>query len=1120
MRSKETMTTKTFIRPMLVLILAGIFSFTLSVTAQVTTSEIVGVVTDQNGAVLAGATVTAIHEPSGSSSSTVTNKDGRYTLPGLRVGGPYRVTVSSSGFSDQKLEGITTSLGNASTVDFNLSVAEVNAVVNVTSDDLFSEAKTGASTNVSNDVVSTLPTISRRLNDFAKLSPHYGGGPFGGSVAGQDNRLNNITVDGSYFNNSFGLSGQPGERSGVSPIALDSIAEFQINVAPYDVRQGNFTGAGINTVTKSGTNAYHGSGYYNWNNQKFIGTETGKLPFNPGTSKYKLWGLTVGGPLPFFNFGEHNGPAFISGRDKLFFFLSYEQEETSSPAHNFTACPAATNSPGCGTGSVSRISGADLDALSSFLSSRFGYETGPYQGYNFATPAKKFLFRTDYNINDKNRMTLRYLSLDSSTDRPVSTSNSGNTAGFGRGSQGPRYLSFANSNYKILENIRSAVGEWTAIPNAGMSNSLIVGYTTQDESRPQLTKLFPLVDIHDGTAGTLSANTALTSFGFEPFTPLNTLRYNSLQIQDNLSFYRGSHTFQSGISFEKYHSLNIFFPSSQSIYSYRSLNDFYTEANAFLNGTVSPVSPVRFNVRYSNQPGLTEPVQPLDVKYIGAYGQDQWRVSDKFTMTYGLRIEVPFFGKTGFKNSLVDTLTFRGGEKLNTFDLPGANIVWSPRVGFNWNPLKSQKLQIRGGTGSFSARPPYVWISNQIGNNGVLTSLISATTTGPLLPYHFNPNPSAYTPASVTGAPIPGAQDLNFTVPGYKFPQVWRSSFAADYKIPFGIVAGAEFIYTKELNGTAYRNSNLAAPNTQLVGADTRPRWSTVAARTVNTSVVQAITLFNQSIGKASNLAFTLEKSNSKGFYAKGGYAYGVSKNAVDAGSTAGTSYSNNTVVGDPNIPELGYSSAYSGNRVFAAASYHFEYFKFGGTTISTFWESSNQANGSFRTSNDLNNDGYSNDLIYIQKDPTETIFVTGGGFTPAQQSAAWEAFIAQDNYLSKHRGEYAIRNAKLYPIKHNLDLSISQEIFANFFKARHRFQIRADILNFGNLLNKNWGSGVTPAQNALTPLAFNSLDASGRPQYTLNLAAGSQLPTTTFLPRNSSFSDVYRIQLALKYSF
>ena len=275
------------------------------------------------------------------------------------------------------------------------------------------------------------------------------------------------------------------------------------------------------------------------------------------------------------------------------------------------------------------------------------------------------------------------------------------------------------------------------------------------------------------------------------------------------------------MSFEKYHSLNIFFPSSQSVYSYRSFADFYTDANAFLNGTASTVSPVRFNVRYNNIPGVTIPIQPLDVKYMGFYGQDQWRVRDNFTLTYGLRMEVPFFGATGFKNSLVDTLTFRDGDgsalKLSTEKLPGRNILWSPRFGFNYTPFKSGKLQLRGGTGVFSARPPYVWISNQIGNNGVLTNIVSVDAPGTSI-YHFNPNPDAYKPASVTGAPVAGAQDLNFTVPNYKFPAIWRSSVAVDYKLPFNLVAGAEFIYSKDVNGTAYINANISPPRRQVCG--------------------------------------------------------------------------------------------------------------------------------------------------------------------------------------------------------------------------------------------------------------------------------------------------------------
>lgn len=1108
---------------MMALLMAVIVS--VSVTAQVTTSDIVGVVADQSGAVVAGATVTALHTPSGSKYSTTTNGEGRYTLPGLRVGGPYVITVAQPGFKDQKADNVITSLGNSSTINFTMSVAETSVEVTVTSDDTFSEARTGASTSVGNEIVSTLPTINRRLNDFAKLTPSYSGGPFGGSVAGQDNRMNNITVDGSYFNNSFGLSGQPGERTSVSPISLDAIEEFQINVAPFDVRQGNFVGAGINTITKSGNNTYHGSGYYNFRNETFLGTKVGPtLLFNRGQLDYKLWGLTFGGPLPFFNFGENNGPSFTSGKDKMFFFFSYENEKTARPAHSFSACQTGQT---CQLGSVSRVRSADLDALSTFLRTNFGYETGGYQNYNFEIPAEKVLFRTDYNLNNSNRLTLRYLHLNSLTDQNISTSNSGNTAGFGRGSQGLNYLSFQNSNYKIQENIRSMVGEWTRSFGSEAANSLIIGYTFQDESRPNSTKLFPLVDIHDGTAGTLSANTAYTSFGYEPFTPQNTLKYKSFQIQDNFSLYRGAHTFQAGLSFEKYHSMNIFFPSSQSIYSYRSLADFYTDANAYLNNVASPVIVPRFNVRYVNQPGLASPVQPLDVKYLGVYGQDQWRLRDNFTFTYGLRIEVPFFGATGINNPLVDTLTFKDGDgsalKLQSEKLPGANILWSPRAGFNWNPFKSGNLQIRGGTGMFTARPPYVWISNQIGNNGVLTSIESLNNTAIR---RFNPNPTAYVPAVVTGAPQAGFQDLNFTVPSYKFPQVWRSSMAADYKVPLGLVVGAEYIYTKDVNGTSYINANLSAPDGAWVGADNRPRWiaDTCAAVTgqqvsINCSVIQAITLKNSSLGRAWNLAFTLEKRNSKGFYAKGGYAYGVSQNTVDASSTAGTSFSSINHSSNANNPGLGYSSAYMGHRVFASASYHIDYFKFGGTTISAFWESRNQRNDSYRYSSDMNGDTIANDLLYIQKDPSETIFVTNGAFTPAQQSAAWEAFINQDKYLSANRGKYAVRNAALYPIVHNLDLSVAQDFSVNFLKARHKFQIRADVLNFGNLLNENWGGNFAAANNNFAPLAFVAADGSGRPTFRLN-TIGGQLINSTYSRRNTSSADVYTLQIGLKYSF
>ncbi|MFN0139285.1 MAG: carboxypeptidase regulatory-like domain-containing protein, partial [Pyrinomonadaceae bacterium] len=385
--------TKNIKRSMLAMLWAILVSLTAN--AQVTTSEIVGSISDGQGKPVAGASVEATHVPSGTVYNTETNESGRYALPGLRVGGPYTIKVTAAGFKEQSRDNLQLALGTAATVNFNMNTA-IDEVVTVTNDAIFSEVRTGAATAVSNDAIQTLPTISRQISDFTRLTPQAGGN---NTFAGQDNRLNNITVDGSYFNNSFGLAGQPGERTNVSPISLDAIEELQVNVAPYDVRQGNFVGAGINTVTKSGTNTFNGSIYYLFRRPNLVGKEAGSNPFDPGEFKYKNYGFRVGGPMPFFNFGENNGPAFVSGKNKLFFFLSYENEELTQPGTTYVARSSASQPA---VGNVTRVLSSDLDALSSYLSANFAYATGPYQGYSHATPAKKWLVRGDYNINSTN----------------------------------------------------------------------------------------------------------------------------------------------------------------------------------------------------------------------------------------------------------------------------------------------------------------------------------------------------------------------------------------------------------------------------------------------------------------------------------------------------------------------------------------------------------------------------------------------------------------------------------------------------------------------------------------------------------------------------------------------
>lgn len=1106
--------TKNIKRSMLAMLLAIIASLTAN--AQVTTSEIVGTITDGQGKPVAGASVEATHVPSGTVYNTETNDSGRYALPGMRVGGPYTIKVMAAGFKEQSRENLQLALGTAATVNFNMSTA-IDEVVTVTNDAIFSEVRTGAATAVSNEAIQTLPTISRQISDFTRLTPQAGRG---NTFAGQDNRLNNITVDGSYFNNSFGLAGQPGERTDVSPISLDAIEELQVNVAPYDVRQGNFVGAGINTVTKSGTNSYNGSIYYLFRRPNLVGKEAGANTFNPGDFKYKTYGFRVGGPLPFFNFGENSGPAFISGKNKLFFFLSYENEELTQPGTTFVARTSTATPP---AGNTTRVLASDLDALSTYLRTNFGYETGPYQGYNHATPAKKWLVRGDYNINSTNRFSLRYLHLDSETDVLLSNSSS---LGFGSRRSNLFGLNFQNSNYKILENIRSTVGEWTSSFGNSIANSLIVGFTKQDESRDSLGTFFPLVDI-------LEAGSVYTTFGFEPFTPNNELRYKSFQIQDNLTFYRGAHTFAAGISLEKYESENVFFPGSQSVYVFNSLADFYTTANGYLanpNRTVSPFSH-RFQVRWSNIPGLEKPVQPLEVKYLGFYGQDTWKVRDNFSLTYGIRADVPFFGETGFANAQANALTFRdetgASAQYRTEQLPEANLLWSPRVGVNWSPFGSGRVQVRGGTGVFTARPAYVWISNQIGNNGILTGFQDITgTTRP-----FHPNPNQYKPATVTGAPA-SQYELALTEPGFKFPQIWRSSAAVDVRIPLGLIAGSEFIYSKDVNGIYYINANLPTPNGAFTGVDSRPRWTGTNSNRINSFIQNAIVLKNQNVGKQWNLSFTLERPFSNGLYVKGAYSYGEARNTVDPGSIAFGSWANNQHSNNPNNPGIGISSAHQGHRVFGTFSYHREYFKFGGTTVSMFWESRTGGNGSYLFSSDLNGDGGTNDLIYIPKDVSEMNFGTittsanAVVFTPAQQAAAWETYIAQDPYLSKNRGRYAERGAVFLPFVTRADFSVAQDLFFKVKGRTQKFQVRMDVLNFGNLLNKNWG--LSQSFISLQPLLTTSTSgtATCRPtgsvttavNYCLRAVSGNLLSST--YQKNAGTGDVYRIQIGLRYIF
>jgi hypothetical protein len=1085
----------------------------------VTTASITGTVVAANGTPVSGATVVAVHEPSGTRYGGLTRADGRYFIPGMRVGGPYRVTVTHLAFEIQSRDNVNLSLGTASDVSFVLreSAITVEGVTAVAQTDaVFSSERTGAATSVDRETIEAMPSISRRMNDFARLSPQYSGGPFGGSFAGQDNRLNNMTVDGSYFNNSFGLSGQPGDRTGVAPISLDAIEQVQISVAPYDVRQGNFVGAGINTVTRSGGNDFRGSLYHRFQNDGLVGTTAGSSDFDPGVFNFSQLGGWLSGPIL---------------QDRLFFFVSYENEGLTEPGTNFRANTGGQTV----SGTTTRVLKSDLDALSTYLQNNFDYATGPYEGYDHETPATRFLTRLDFNVNDRNKLSLRYTHLDSFTDVLLSNSSS---LGFGNRRTSTLALNFQNSNYQITENIRSLVGEWNSIIGANMANQTIVGFTSHDESRAvRGGSFFPMVDILEG-------GSTYTTFGYEPFTPNNELRYSSFQLQNNFTRFGTRHTQTFGISAEMYNSENIFFPGSQSAYVYHSLADFYADANHYLanpDRTSSPVPLRRFQVRWSNIPGQDKPVQPLEVLYTGAYAQNEWQVNDDLRFVMGARVDVPFFGDTGFENPLANAMTFRDETGANvqyqTQKLPDANPLFSPRMGINWDVMGNRTTQLRGGTGIFTGRPAYVWISNQIGENGVLTGFaqfdnIPANREISAGGRPFNPNPDAYKQAA-TGQPA-ASYGLAFTDPSFRFPQIWRSNIAIDQRLPFGLIGTGEFVHSRDVNGVYYINANLAPANTAFAGADDRPRWTT--GNRLNSNVTSAVVLKNQNDGYAWHLSGSLERPFRDGIFVKGAYSYGEAMNTVDPGSIAFGSWNNNQHAGDPNNPGLGFSSNSPGHRAFLAGSYRAEYLRFGATTLSMFWEARTAGNASYVFAGDLNGDGgTSNDLIYIPRDVSEMNFQTycqnpnssqtfvGAcanpdhiTFTAAQQAAAWEAFIAQDPYLSRNRGQYAQRGAAFLPMVRRADFSVAQQLFTDVLGRRNGVELRLDILNVGNLINSDWGVGqrFTTTQ----PLIAQGADAQGQAQYRLR-NINNELITESFQP-TAGRNDVYQIQVGLRYTF
>lgn len=1086
--------------------------------AQVTTSTIAGAVTSK-GQGLEGASVKAVHIPSGTTYTTVSKKGGSFNLPGLRAGGPYTLTISYVGLTTFVEDGFSIPLG--STYDVNAEMkdgtTELSAVVVLGTKRRAAVEKIGTSTNIGQLQLSTLPTISRSITDFTRLTPQASGNSF----AGRDGKMNNVTVDGANLNNNFGLNTDalPG---GGNPISLDAFQEISVNIAPYDVKQSGFTGASINAITKSGTNTFHGSAYTVFRNQNYNGLNVaGTKLAAPATTSNKIYGATVGGPII---------------KNKLFFFITGEQETGSAPGVTFSP------KGGSGNGTTSNVPIDSLAKLSNYLQSKYGYSTGAYDNFGAnETKNHKILAKIDWNISNQHKLTAKFSDFKATGYTPPSGSGGINGANsqsaivsyIGSYRFGAQAMSFANSFYKTTDKVRSYSLELNSNFNGKFANQFITTLTKIASTKGHDGMNFPFIDILGLTAG---SKVNYMAAGNEPFNGNNNDVINDVfNITDNFTYFAGKHTITAGATYEYQRVGNMFMPGSQGYYVYGSLDDF-----------INNRAPKLFSINYSLVPGEDAVYSAnLKIGQLGGYIQDEFNINPRFKLTYGLRIDVPVYPTQPLNNPAIAALTFadRNGNpaQYSTGRWPKATNYYAPRASFRWDVNGDKSQIIRGGSGIFTGRVPYVLLTNMPSTSAMYTFGALVTATSDLNNFLFNPDPKAYNPfynSSLNPAQFP--KTVGTVAPGtfavldknFKFPQVWRTNIAIDQQLGKGWSYTIEGLFTQSLNDPIMRNANQKNPDATITLAPgvTRPYYSSssAAVRRINSTITNATVLENTNKNYSFSITAAISKAFTKGFYGSLAYTYAVASDVTaNPGSQAASIWAGNQNVGTQNDLESYNSQFAVPHRIVASLSYRVEYLKHLASTFSFFYEGNTQGRYTYQYANDLNNDGNTADLLYIPKNTSEMNFApkaasgTTPAFSAADQVAAFEKFITQDPYLSKHRGENAQRNGALYPFYHRVDFNFLQDIFTNVGKYKNTLQFNLTVVNFLNLLNNNWGIRKSYVVN--NPLTVASVTA-GVPQYTLATytpqgATVSQLVDRTFVNVNST-STTWGIQMGFKYLF
>ncbi len=1060
-----------------------------SLSAQTTTSSMNGKVTDEKGEALVGATVIAVHTPSGTQYGAITNADGRYNLQGMRTGGPYSLTVSYVGYQSMELTGITLSLGEPRTFDVQLKeTQELDAVVVVsTANSRFNANKTGAASNFTRGVIENLPSIDRSISDIARLSPLASStkSSTGGiSFAGTNNRYNSFQIDGAVSNDVFGLtaSGTNGGQTGTNPISMETIEEVQVVIAPYDVRQSGFTGGGINAVTKSGNNAFRGSAYTYYKDNNLVGKGAKGEKYAEQTTQ--TYGVTLGGPIV---------------KDKLFFFVSGEYYKDETPATVYDS----NNIEGFATQE-------QLTQIREQYKALTGYDAADFGQHTPETWSANVLARLDWNINNNNKMMLRYNYGGASLDR-YSTSNSSYT--------------FNDASFDQRNETHSLVFELQSRFSNSVSNELRAGWTrVRDWREAAAPDGAPNVSVTVNNTYEDDKNRKTTVYlGTEYCSYANQLDQDIFTLTDNLTWYKGNHTVTFGTHNEFYRMYNVYAQNATGGWSFNSIEDFMNnDANTF-------------RYTYYNNDDLDEKGNwgaKFGAAQFGFYLQDEWRANDKFTWTYGLRLDIPVMFKKPSVNKEFNESEQAQKYGVATGDIASGRVLLSPRMGFRWYADEDHNILLRGGLGLFTGRVPFVWMSNQYSNSGV--DQVSVTAYRPSNPDEVNKIPALGSQIDAESVKAMGfkasSATINVVDKKFKYPQVFRINAAADFNLGNGWQATLEALYSKTFNNMYVQNidyedsglkfyaagSNMAnADNTNIVYAN-------------KTSYSDIIYLKNTNKGYSYSLTAQLRKSFAFGLTLDAAYTFGHSYSVYDGTSSVALSNWKYNYARETNNPELAVSSFDVPHRIIASANYNVRYGKKSrwGTNLALIYEGhSGQAYSLYyffdkslpHGSQSINGDGYNgNDLLYIPN----TVEVANMNWKSEADKNNFEHFILGDKYLRNNRGKWSERNKLRMPFESQFDFSLSQDFIYNL-KRGGKITLMWTVMNVANLLNKDWGKYYRNVY-AFAPLTVTGVTEVKKTVNGEEKVVGYD-PTYSYYENTKSLDDYFsrwRMQFGVRITF